>query len=69
MLGCEVRDYVLPATGDVFVREQNEAANDELRRRGQPALVVLSGELLGDAVLWTPEPGACGLGWVEPGTL
>lgn len=69
MDGCEVRDYVLPAVGAVFVREQNEAANVELVRRGQAGLVVTSGELIGDAILWTPEPGSCGTGWVELGTL
>jgi hypothetical protein len=67
--GCEVRDYVVPAIGAVFVRENNEAANVEHVRRGQPEQVLTSGELVGDAIMWIPEPAACGSGWVQLGTL
>lgn len=69
MNGCEVRDYVAPAIGAAFVREQNEAANVEQVRRGRADLVVTSGERVGDAIVWAPEPGGCGDAWVEPGTL
>jgi hypothetical protein len=67
---CEVRDYVLTSTApELFVREQNEAANDEQRRRGTPALVVPSGQLVGDAIVWSPFPLGCAQGWIDPGTL
>lgn len=69
--GCEVRDWVVtPADVGLFLRMQNEAANVELVRRGQPELTDTSGELLGDAIVWLPTPeGVCAPGWVELGTL
>lgn len=69
MWWCEVRDYVHLGSGEVFVRMQNEASNDELRRRGTPAEVQPSGQLIGDAIAWVPTPGACGAAWLELGTL
>lgn len=70
MTDCEVRDWTLTSTSETLeLRMLNEAANVELRRRGQPELTGDSGELLGDAIVWIPEPSACGTGWIEPGTL
>lgn len=67
MNGCEVVDLVLTSTDATLQRrEQNEAANVELVRRGLPDLVRTSGELVGDAIVWT---NTCGGGTVEPGTL
>lgn len=69
--GCEVRDWVLTDAdpSGMFLRMQNEAANDELRRRGQPELTAVSGQLLGDAIVWMPTPESCGPAWIELGTL
>jgi len=69
--GCEVRDYVAsPMDSSVWwLRMLNEAANVELRRRGQPELTEPSGELTGDAIAWVPTPETCGAPWLEPGTL
>jgi hypothetical protein len=67
---CEVRDFVLIGpTADVELRLLNEAANVELRRRGQPELTDVSGELIGDAIAWVPTPPGCTVGWVDEGTL
>lgn len=67
---CEVRDWVLAGDGSgSFVRTLNEAANVELVRRGLPDLTDVSGELVGDAIVWTPTPeGVCGAAWIELGT-
>lgn len=64
---CEVRDFVLVgAVEPAMVRMVNEAANDELRRRGEP-VVYPSGELTGDAVAWVYT--CTGAALVVPGTL
>jgi len=62
--GCEVRDYVVPAVGLTSLRMNNEAANAEHVRRGEPEQVAPSGELLGDAIAWV---NTCGGVVVVPG--
>ena len=68
--GCEVTDWTVAPDGAVDYRQQNEAANDELRRRGDAGAVVPSGELVGWAIGWrlTCVPGDA-FAWTEPGTL
>jgi len=53
--GCEVIDYVVNPDTTRVVRQQNEAANNELTRRGGAdrwGTVVASGELAPYAVAW-----------------
>ena len=65
-----MRDWVLAGDGSgMFVRQLNEAANVELRRRGLPELTDTSGEVVGDAIVWEPTPPTCGPAWLELGTI
>lgn len=67
MRDCEVRDFVQHPDGSQVLRMQNEAANVELARRGQPELQEPSGEVPPDAIWWAIWCGGLdtGSGWLQ----